>query len=60
MIRLLAAVVALIGLRYAAIGATVLWNLHAIVTDWVAATGDPDFRLDYRCGISGPRRSACC
>jgi hypothetical protein len=47
MIRLLAAGMALVGVRYAAIGVSVLWNLHAVVTDWVAATGDPDFRLDY-------------
>jgi hypothetical protein len=47
MIRLLAAGIALVGFRYAAIGVSVLGNLHIVVTDWVAATGDPDFRLDY-------------
>jgi hypothetical protein len=43
----LAAVVTVLGVRYAAFGITVLFNLSSVTAAWILASGDPDFRLDF-------------
>jgi hypothetical protein len=43
----LAALVTVLGVRYAAFGITVLFNLSSVTDAWILASGDSDFRLDF-------------
>ena len=47
MAHALAALVTVLGVRYAAFGITVLFNLSSVTDAWILASGDSDFRLDF-------------
>ena len=47
MAHALAALVTVLGVRYAAFGITVLFNLSSVTDAWILASGDADLLLDF-------------